>query len=264
MSPNLRRKPLPGSIARAESPPPPPSPSPSPPITATAIDIPDDHSSPPPPPLEKEPENHRGSGEGELEDGGSKPLPSLPPPPPQRWTARAQAHWRSTSRRRKILYTGLALTVVLALILSIALGIRGKKRQRHYNLLAATHTGDLTYYDPGLGACGQTSSSADYICAISYHLFDAAATSSNPNTNPLCGRRLWFARTSGPGALKKGDGGNVDPAAAHTVGEKVEVVVVDRCAGCEGEGDLDVTDTAFGKVAGVAEGRVGVVWGWAD
>jgi hypothetical protein len=264
MSTGLRRKPLPGSMEKADTPPPPPPPSPPP---TTTINTPDDQPSPPPS-LEKEIGKHNiVISEVALEDGGSdsrKPLPPLPPPP-KRWIAQALAHWRQSSKRRKCLYAGLALALLLLLILIPALSTTLKKHKTaKYNLSAPAYTGDLTYYDPGLGACGQTSTSHDYICAISFHLFDAASTSANPNTNPLCGRRLWFARTTGPGAVKKGDGGRVDPATVDVQGERVEVVVVDRCAGCEGEGDLDVTETAFGKVAGVDEGRVGVVWGWVD
>src|SRR5271170_866571 len=33
------------------------------------------------------------------------------------------------------------------------------------------YSGDLTYYAPGLGACGITSTSQDMICAISHQLF---------------------------------------------------------------------------------------------
>ena len=32
-------------------------------------------------------------------------------------------------------------------------------------------TGDLTYYAPGLGSCGITSSAEDMICAISWQLY---------------------------------------------------------------------------------------------
>ena len=52
------------------------------------------------------------------------------------------------------------------------------------------YQGDLTYYAPGLGSCGITSTDGDDICAVSHVLFDAVSEGSNPNTNPLCGLKI--------------------------------------------------------------------------
>lgn len=41
-------------------------------------------------------------------------------------------------------------------------------------------TGDLTYYDPGLGSCGITSSAEDMICAISWQLYGTFLKDSIP------------------------------------------------------------------------------------
>lgn len=41
-------------------------------------------------------------------------------------------------------------------------------------------SGDLTYYDPGLGSCGITSSSTDMICAISWQLYGTHSLSLCP------------------------------------------------------------------------------------
>jgi hypothetical protein len=59
---------------------------------------------------------------------------------------------------------------------------------------AETFTGDLTYYSPGLGACGISSTDNDDIVAISHFTFDAVQTGSNPNANPLCNRKLRAQR----------------------------------------------------------------------
>ncbi|KAK6612408.1 hypothetical protein H4I96_01621 [Botrytis cinerea] len=106
-------------------------------------------------------------------------------------------------------------------------------------------TGDLTYYAPGLGACGITSSSSESICAVSHIIFDAASTSSNPNANPLCGRKIRITRQKASGS-----GNNT-----------VDVTVVDRCVGCKAE-DLDLSITVFEKLALEAEGRVTGSWAW--
>ena len=59
---------------------------------------------------------------------------------------------------------------------------------------AQNFTGDLTYYQPGLGACGVISSDKDDIFSISHFVFDAVSKDSNPNNNPLCGLRIRATR----------------------------------------------------------------------
>lgn len=58
----------------------------------------------------------------------------------------------------------------------------------------ASFKGDLTYYAPGLGACGITSNDKDSICAVSHIVFDAVANGSDPNANPLCGLKIRASR----------------------------------------------------------------------
>lgn len=48
--------------------------------------------------------------------------------------------------------------------------------------------GDLTYYAPGLGACGKTSTDGDDICAVSHIIFDAVSRGS------LCGLKIRATR----------------------------------------------------------------------
>jgi hypothetical protein len=78
---------------------------------------------------------------------------------------------------------------------------------------AKTWTGDLTYYGPGLGACGIDSDDGSAIVAISHYTFDAAQTGSDPNQNPLCGRKIRAQR--------------VDERTGKQV--SIDVTVVDRC-----------------------------------
>ena len=70
-----------------------------------------------------------------------------------------------------------------------------------------THSGDLTYYSPGLGACGVTSSANDDIVSISHIIFDAASSGSDPNANPLCKHKVRALRN----------------------GKSLDLTVVDRC-----------------------------------
>ena len=68
--------------------------------------------------------------------------------------------------------------------------------------------GDLTYYDPGLGACGKVSKDGDDVVSVSHFVFDAVGRGiSDPNGNGLCGRKIRAVRE----------------------GRSVDLVVVDRC-----------------------------------
>lgn len=99
--------------------------------------------------------------------------------------------------------------------------------------------GDLTWYDVGLGACGIRSENSDLVCAVSHVIFDAAATSTNPNENPLCQTSLQLLHE----------------------GKRVDVRVVDRCDDCK-ETDIDVSPGVFEQLAKLDKGRVPVSWQW--
>lgn len=109
---------------------------------------------------------------------------------------------------------------------------------------AASATGDYsgqgTYYTPGVGACGDTSVDTDYICALSYELFDQYTPNGNPNENTLCGKKIT----------------------ALYGGKTVDVTVVDRCTGCSYY-DLDFSPTAFDQLADSLLGRIDITWDWA-
>ena len=104
----------------------------------------------------------------------------------------------------------------------------------------------MTYYAPGLGACGHMSTQDDNICAISHILYDASNNSPNPNTNPLCGRTLKATHQD-----------------SVTKEEKTLVLtVVDRCEACK-EWDIDLSPGAFGRLEeDQGLGRVKVTWEW--
>jgi hypothetical protein len=137
---------------------------------------------------------------------------------------------------------------------------------------AETYTGDLTYYNPALGACGITSSDNDAVVAVSHYTFDAVQTGSDPNQNPLCNRKIRATRVN----EKTGKSVSID------------VTVIDRCecfpsiaerdelftftcfmsctnhvkgTGCEPT-DLDVSPAMFSQMADPDLGRVPVTWAW--
>lgn len=92
--------------------------------------------------------------------------------------------------------------------------------RKHQNLPlpggAEAFTGDLTYYTPGLGACGVVSTNSDMIVSLSHFVYDKLTPGGNPNNNPLCGTKLRAKRVN------------------ELTGEmtSVDLTVVDRCKFC--------------------------------
>ncbi|CAJ2510622.1 Uu.00g062470.m01.CDS01 [Anthostomella pinea] len=159
------------------------------------------------------------------------------------------------SRRFLLLFIILPLAILLFIVLPLAvgLGVGLSRRSKHSQDLplpgnADVHTGDLTYYGPGLGACGVVSTSSDNIVSVSHYTFDAASTGSNPNNNPLCGKKIRVQRDF----VEDGKGNR-----------SVDVTVVDRCVGCAPT-DLDLSIAVFTQLAPEDSGRVVGSWAWLD
>ncbi|KAK7700746.1 hypothetical protein SLS57_011998 [Botryosphaeria dothidea] len=144
------------------------------------------------------------------------------------------------------------LGVVIAIIaLAVGLGVGLSKKSGSENLPLPNnsdqHTGDLTFYNPGLGACGETSTDNDDIVSLSWKIWNEVQTGSDPNQVVLCGKKIRARRF------------NEDVSAERSV----DLTVVDRCTGCEPT-DIDVSPGAFEKLAPIASGRVTVTWAWLD
>lgn len=118
------------------------------------------------------------------------------------------------------------------------------------------YSGDGTFYELGLTACGQTYTDSDYVAAISYLVFDQDGT-ANPNgknsrstdhrayadlnlDNPHCGKKITVYRD----------------------GKSVDVTIVDRCAGCENMHSVDLSPIAFDVLGNPAEGRIPITWSY--
>jgi expansin (peptidoglycan-binding protein) len=96
---------------------------------------------------------------------------------------------------------------------------------------ADAHTGSITYYNTGLGACGHTNNDGELVAALSQSLFD--------RVHP-CGRKLRI----------------------NYKGKSLVVTVVDSCSACA-EYDVDLSPAAFRKVIGPLEiGRANAKWDW--
>ncbi|KAL8764764.1 MAG: hypothetical protein Q9209_007895 [Squamulea sp. 1 TL-2023] len=104
--------------------------------------------------------------------------------------------------------------------------------------LTHAYTGDMTYYDPGMGSCGISSGPNDDVVALSV---DTMKNSANPNANFKCGSwiGIWNPYTK----------------------KKYSAKIVDTCQACK-KGDIDVSPALFKKIAPNGNGRVhGINWG---
>lgn len=105
-----------------------------------------------------------------------------------------------------------------------------------------SYTGDFTWYQVGMGACGVTSTPSQHIVAISHVIYDMYTPNGNPNNNPLCGTTVNLI----------GKDGSTYPA-----------TIVDRCVGCA-ESDLDLSEDFFNLVTENGNGRVSnMKWSFA-
>lgn len=99
-----------------------------------------------------------------------------------------------------------------------------------------SHSGDLTYYDVGLGACGFDDSGKDdseNIAALSHLLMGTQS-----NGNPMCDQTITISAN----------------------GKTATVTVRDKCMGCDKD-DVDVSKAAFKELfGGLDEGRTQVEW----
>ncbi|KAF8489965.1 Non-catalytic module family EXPN protein [Russula emetica] len=89
-------------------------------------------------------------------------------------------------------------------------------------------TGSGTFYNPGLGACGQTNSGDQLVVAIPTDIFGNGAH---------CGQQVDIVFKN----------------------KSVQATVVDECPTCDGEG-IDMSPTLFQNFAATAVGVIEVTW----
>ncbi|KAK6821784.1 RlpA-like double-psi beta-barrel-protein domain-containing protein-containing protein [Apiospora arundinis] len=125
-------------------------------------------------------------------------------------------------------------TALILAAASFAAAAPSSENPEYASLVARAKSGDMTYYDAGLGACGRTNNNQDSIVALPFSYFKA----SNPNQDPMCGKKIKISYK----------------------GKSKTVTVVDKCAGCSGN-SIDVTPKVFTDlVGGLGAGRVQVTW----
>ncbi|KAF8518769.1 RlpA-like double-psi beta-barrel-protein domain-containing protein-containing protein, partial [Gautieria morchelliformis] len=96
--------------------------------------------------------------------------------------------------------------------------------------VALTHSGDLTFFPPGLGACGKINVASDLMVAVSFKFFNSFGPQMNGN--PVCGRKI---KATAPG------------------GKTVTISVEDKCTSCA-QFDLDMSPAAFHQLANESVG----------
>jgi hypothetical protein len=99
-------------------------------------------------------------------------------------------------------------------------------------------TGDITYYQAGLGACGITSDGdTDLVIALPHALMGTQS-----NGNPYCGKTVTIEKD----------------------GTSIIVTVVDKCMGCDGY-SIDLSNKAFSSLGvAFAVGRTQATWHFND
>lgn len=104
-------------------------------------------------------------------------------------------------------------------------------------------TGDATFYNTGMGACGVQSQDSDMIVALAAPDFDPTSPGGNPNKNSLCGTSILVSYKGGP---------------------EVACKILDRCPECA-HGAIDLSPAAFKAMGADANaGRVPVTWRYAS
>lgn len=138
-----------------------------------------------------------------------------------------------------------------------------------------------TFYAPGLGACGLTNSASDHIAAVSHQFFDSyecvlVPPSQHPpwraDTTPQRRQRepeqeqdlrqdRDRALYASPLLLLSAEhGADASIWARAAGGKSVTVKIVDRCGGCKGPTDLDMSPSAFDVLAPESKGRIPITW----
>ncbi|KAL5035256.1 hypothetical protein BDV3_005215 [Batrachochytrium dendrobatidis] len=96
----------------------------------------------------------------------------------------------------------------------------------------AVVTGDLTFFTPDTGACGNVNYESELIVAVSDTFFDKSQ-------GRVCGRHICIN------------------------GETIKARIEDRCIGCD-TFDIDATALLFSKIADLDVGRLKVNWWFCD
>ncbi|KAI2466788.1 RlpA-like double-psi beta-barrel-protein domain-containing protein-containing protein [Annulohypoxylon bovei var. microspora] len=88
------------------------------------------------------------------------------------------------------------------------------------------YSGEMTWYQPGLGACGQTNTESDAVVAM-----------SSPDQDGNCGKTIQISYG----------------------GKTTTATVVDKCPGCSTT-SVDASPAVFQQLASLDAGRIQITW----
>lgn len=95
-------------------------------------------------------------------------------------------------------------------------------------------TGDITFYEAGLGACGETTDGSSF----SGVALPVGLMGDQSNGNPYCGKTITIKMPTG---------------------KTTTATVIDKCMGCMGDA-IDLTNFAFDQLAEESVGRTQATW----
>ncbi|KAK6833174.1 RlpA-like double-psi beta-barrel-protein domain-containing protein-containing protein [Apiospora arundinis] len=121
-------------------------------------------------------------------------------------------------------FTNVVLATFAAAGLAAALPVEAPAA-----VISARSGGDMTYYNPGLGSCGQTNGDGDAVVALSPSQY-----AEHPDA---CGKNIVI----------------------NYGGKTATATVVDKCPGCSAE-SIDVSPSVFQQLESLDAGRVQVSW----
>jgi len=108
---------------------------------------------------------------------------------------------------------------------------------------SVTFAGPATWFNVGLGACGNWNTNDELVLAVSQTLFGGYPGTTPENMwwgNPICGKKVKVSYG----------------------GKSVVATIVDACVGCE-TWHVDLSPAAFSVLAPQSVGEMDVTWQWA-
>lgn len=124
----------------------------------------------------------------------------------------------------------IALIIICAAGYASSAPFHAGKRVDSSSTDTASKSGDMTYYAPGLGSCGTTSTESDPVVALAPEQYTAGG-------DGICGKTITI----------------------NYNGKTATAKVLDKCMGCSAD-SIDVSPSVFSQLANQAQGRVQVTW----